>query len=149
MNAQAENQRLATSATDAAQLYETIRRLRAKLVGSSGEARPLPDSLYSFLVELMGLLNQGKSAYIVQSQAQLTTIEAAAMIGVSRQFLVNLLEKNEIPYHMVGTHRRIYAEDLMRYKTKRDESRRRILDDLAQKEAEEGLYERSPSADEA
>ena len=94
-------------------LYEAIRRGRAKLVSPSGEARPLPASLYSFLVELIGLLNEGKSVYIIQNQAKLTTVEAAAMIGVSRQFLVNLLEKNEIPYHMVGTHRRIYAQDLV------------------------------------
>jgi excisionase family DNA binding protein len=130
------------------QLYEAIRRGRAKLVSPNGEARPLPDSLYSFLVELIGLLNEGKSAYIIQNEAKLTTIEAAAMIGVSRQFLVNLLEKNEIPYHMVGTHRRIYAQDLIQYKAKRDENRRRVLDNLAKKEAEEGLYDRAPCADE-
>ena len=129
------------------QLYEAIRRGRASWF-HSGEARPLPDSLHSFLVELIGLLNEGKSVYIIQNQAKLTTIEAAAMIGVSRQFLVNLLEKNEIPYHMVGTHRRIYAQDLIRYKAKRDESHRKILDNLAKKEAEEGLYERAPCADE-
>src|SRR5277367_519239 len=125
------------------QLYEAIRKGKAKLVRPDGEARLLPDSLYSFLVELIGLLNEGKSVYIIQNQAKLTTIEAAAMIGVSRQFLVNLLEKNEIPYHMVGTHRRIYAQDLIQYKAKRDESRRLVLDNLARKEAEEGLYERA------
>ena len=71
------------------------------------------------------------------------TIEAAAMLGVSRQFLVGLLEKNEIPYHMVGTHRRIYAQDLVRYKVKRDRNRGKIIDGLAQLEAEEGLYAHS------
>jgi len=110
------------------QLYEAIRRGKAKLVGPNGEARPLPDSLYSFLVELIGLLNEGKSVYIIQNQAKLTTVEAAAMIGVSRQFLVNLLETNEIPYHMVGTHRRIYAQDLVQYKAKRDENRKKVLE---------------------
>jgi len=130
------------------QLYEAIRRGKAKLVGPNGEARPLPDSLYSFLVELIGLLNEGKSVYIIQNQAKLTTVEAAAMIGVSRQFLVNLLETNEIPYHMVGTHRRIYAQDLVQYKAKRDENRKKVLGELAKAEADEGLYGRSPAADE-
>lgn len=69
------------------QLYDAIRMGKAKLVSPDGEARLLPDSLYSFLVELMRLLNAGKSAYIVQNQAKVTTIEAAAMLGVSRQFL--------------------------------------------------------------
>src|SRR5580658_4974101 len=146
-----DEQRIAISGKDQReiqQLYEALRRGKAKLVSPSGEARPLPDSLYSFLIELIGLLQEGKSVYLIQNQAKLTSVEAARMIGVSRQFLVNLLTKNEIPYHMVGTHRRIYAQDLIRYKANRDESRRRVLDNLAKKEAEEGLYDRAPCADE-
>src|ERR1700683_4560386 len=75
------------------QLYAAFRRGKAKLVGPSGEARLLPDSLYWFLIELIGFLNEGKSVMIVQNQTTLTTIEAASLLGVSRQFLVNLLEK--------------------------------------------------------
>jgi excisionase family DNA binding protein len=127
------------------QLYEAIRKGKAKLVSPDGEARLLPDSLCSFLVELIGMLNAGKSVYIVQNQATLTTIEAAAMLGVSRQFLVNMLTKEEIPYHMVGTHRRMYAQDLLRYKAKRDEHRHEILRKLAQTEAEQGLYDKIPA----
>jgi len=130
------------------ELYESIRRGKAKLVGLNGEARPLPDSLHSFLAELAGLLNEGKSAYIIQDQAKFTTVEAAAMLGVSRQFLINLLESNEIPYHMVGTHRRVYAQDLVQYKAKRDERRKKVLGELARAEADEGLYGRSSTADE-
>jgi len=145
------DQRELISATDRREieeLYEAMRKGKAKLVSPGGHTRVLPSSLYSFLVELIGLLNEGKSVYIVQNQAKLTTVEAAAMIGVSRQFLVNLLQKSEIPHHMVGTHRRIYVQDLLKYKTQRDENRRRVLGELAKAEADEGLYDRSPSADE-
>jgi excisionase family DNA binding protein len=105
----------------------------------------LPDSLYSFLVELIGLLNEGKSVMIVQNQATLTTIEAASLLGVSRQFLVNLLENGEIPCHMVGTHRRMYAEDLFRYKAQRDGRRHKEIRELARAEAKEGIYDHSQS----
>jgi excisionase family DNA binding protein len=128
-------------------LYDAIRRGNAKLVGPNGEARRLPDSLYSFLVEVIGLLQEGKSIYIIQNQAKLTTIEAAAMLGVSRQFLVHLLDKNEMPYHMVGTHRRIYVKDLARYKAQRDSARKRLLDDLSKAEASEGIYGAAPPSD--
>ena len=133
---------------DVQQLYEAIRRGKAKLVGPAGEIKVLPESLYSFLVELIGLLNEGHCVYIVQNQAKLTTVEAATMLGVSRQFLVNLLEKGEIPYHMVGTHRRIYAHDLLQYKAKRDGNRRRVLADLVEAELNEGLYEKIPPLNE-
>src|SRR5438309_1022879 len=114
------------------QLYEAFRKGKAELVSPSGGARLLPESLSSFLVELIGLLNEGKSVTIVQNQATLTTMEAATMIGVSRQFLVNLLEKGQIPYHMVGTHRRIYARDLFQYKAQRDGQRHKAIRELAQ-----------------
>lgn len=121
------------------QLYNTLRRGTAKLVGPDGQAEHLPDSLYAFLIELIGRLNEGQSVYIVQNQAKLSTIEAAAMLGVSRQFLVNILEKGEIPYHMVGTHRRIYAQDLMAYKANRDKNRRKALSELASQEMQDGI----------
>jgi excisionase family DNA binding protein len=130
------------------QLYEALRRGKAKLITPNGEPRVLPDSLDSFLIELIGFLNDRKPVYLVQDEAKLTTVEAAAMVGVSRQFLINLLDNNELPYHMVGTHRRIYAQDLIRYKAKRDQNRRKVLSELAKAEAEEGLYGRPPSADE-
>lgn len=73
-----------------------------------------------------------------------TTVEAARLLGVSRQFLVKQLEKNEIPFHLVGTHRRVYARDLLAYKVQRDGKRRQIIDELTRAEAAEGLYDREP-----
>ena len=130
---------------DVKRLYNAIRQRQAKLTSPDGDARLLPESLYSFLVDLLDILSQGKSVYLVQNQAKLTTVEAAAMIGVSRQFLVNLLNKGEIPYHLVGTHRRIYAQDLLAYKAKRDQNRREVIRELAQAEAAAGLYDRIPA----
>jgi excisionase family DNA binding protein len=130
------------------QLYEAVRSGQARLVSASGETQALPDTLHSFLVRLIKLLNDGKSVHIVQNQATLTTVEAAAMLDVSRQFLINVLEKGEIPYHLVGTHRRIYTHDLLAHKARRDGHRRKILGDLARQEAAEGLYGRIPAVNE-
>jgi excisionase family DNA binding protein len=149
MRATAKHQALVSDGKEIEQLYEAMRRGKAKLVGPDGHARHLSHSLRSFLLELIGLLNEGKPAYIVRNQARLTTVEAAAMLGVSRQFLVNILEEGKIPYHLVGTHRRIYAQDLLAYKSKRDQNRRTALRDLANKEAAEGLYDRIPAAGDA
>jgi excisionase family DNA binding protein len=131
------------------ELYQKIQRSRAKLVGPDGRTQSLPVSLYEFLVKLIADLCEGQSVAIVQNDAQLTTVEAARMLGVSRQFLIGQLEKDEMPFHMVGTHRRIYVRDVLAYKMQRDGKRRRILDDLTRAEAEEGLYDREPSDDHA
>ena len=131
------------------ELYQKIQRSRAKLVGPDGKTRSLPASLYEFLVKLIADLCEGQSVAIIQNDAQLTTVEAARMLGVSRQFLVKLLEGDEIPFHMVGTHRRIYVRDLLAYKARRDSRRRQVLDELTRAEAEDGLYDLEPPDDRA
>jgi excisionase family DNA binding protein len=60
-------------------------------------------------------------------------------LNVSRPFLVSLLEQEEIPYTMVGTHRRIRFADLMEYRKRRDETRAAALSKLAEESAKLGL----------
>jgi excisionase family DNA binding protein len=127
-----------------ADIYEKLRTADAKLVGTDGNPRTLPRTLYSFLCTLLSDLKAGHSVTILQSNESLTTVEASKLLGVSRQFLIGLLEKKEMPCHMVGTHRRLYARDVLAYKAKRDTARTKVLDDLAQAEAAEGLYDRVP-----
>lgn len=125
-------------------LYKELRRGEAKLVGPDGRAQSLPPNLYSFLCKLLGDLKAGKSVTLLQNEAELTTVEASKLLAVSRQFLIGLLDENQIPYHMVGTHRRIYARDVLAYKGRRDSARRKALDDLALAEFDEGIYDRIP-----
>jgi excisionase family DNA binding protein len=143
---------LAISDGDQKQLlerYQKIQRSRAKLVGPDGRTQSLPASLYEFLVKLIADLCEGQSVAIIQNDAQFTTVEAARMLGVSRQFLIKMLERDEIPHHMVGTHRRVYVSDLLAYKARRDSKRRQILDDLTSAEAKDGLYDLEPADDRA
>jgi excisionase family DNA binding protein len=133
--------------TDIQALYQKIARSQAKLVGPDGRSQRLPFSLYDFLVQLIADLQEGKSVSIIQSEATLTTVEAANMLGVSRQFLVKTLDSDQIPHHKVGTHRRIYVRDLLKYKAERDGRRRKLLDDLVEAEIQEGLYDAQPPSD--
>jgi excisionase family DNA binding protein len=123
-------------------LYSKLRAAQAKLVGPDGKTQVLPGSLYSFLCRLLADLKDGNSVTILQSEAALTTVEASKLLGVSRQFLIQEIERKRIPHHMVGTHRRIYARDVLAYKSNRDADRRKVLSDLASQEYEEGLYTR-------
>ncbi len=122
------------------ELYAKLQQMGAKLIGPDGKSEVLPNNVYSFLCQLLADLKAGYSVTILQGKAALTTVEASKLLGMSRQFLVKLLEKDEIPFHLVGTHRRIYARDVLIYKKQRDTNRRKALDDLAREEHQEGLY---------
>jgi excisionase family DNA binding protein len=124
--------------------YSRLREAEAKLIGTDGRVEILPNNLYSFLLRLLAELRAGQSVTLLQNRHEFTTIEASKILGMSRQFLVRLLEKGEIPFHMVGTHRRMYARDVLAYKARRDLSRRKALDDLARAEFAEGLYDQVP-----
>jgi|ERR1035441_6904955 excisionase family DNA binding protein len=127
-------------------LYNRIRAAQAKVIGWDGKAQLLPVDLSAFLTQVLRELKAGKSVTILEDNAELTTMKAARMLNVSRQFLVQLLEQGQIPFHKAGTHRRIYARDLLAYKIRRD-ARRKAWDDLVRAEFEEGLYDLIPLDD--
>ena len=129
---------------DIVDLYNRIRAAEAKLIGLDGKARLLPADLSVFLTQVLGDLKAGKSVTILEDNTELTTMEAARMLNVSRQFLVQLLEHGQIPFHKTGTHRRVYARDLMAYRAKRDAARRKALDELVLAEWEDGTYDAIP-----
>jgi excisionase family DNA binding protein len=106
-------------------IYAKMLELGVKLDAPGGRPQELPLSLFSFLCRLIGDLKAGKPVTILTDEVDLTTVEAAKLLAVSRQFLVQLLEQQEIPFHMVGTHRRVYAQDVMAFKAKRDSAGQR------------------------
>ncbi len=119
----------------------------AQLISPNKEIRKLPAPVYKLLVQILKDLSEGLSVTILQERSGLTTVQAAKMLGVSRQFFVNLLEKGEIPYHKVGTHRRVFPKDLIIYSEARNKSRRAVLREMVRAESESGVYDVVPDDD--
>ncbi len=90
----------------------------------------LPPALGQLVLDVMTHVARGEMVTFVPYGAILSTKEAADLLNVSRPFLVKLLENGEIPFHRVGSHRRIRADDVLAYNKKRDSERQSALDDL-------------------
>lgn len=99
----------------------------------------LPAGAVALLLEVLGAMAEGRGVTVIPENAELTTVEAAEMLNVSRTFLIKLLDEQAIPHHKVGSHRRIRMEDLMRYKQKNASDRSAILDELVQEAQEEDM----------
>jgi excisionase family DNA binding protein len=91
----------------------------------------IPLAALTLLQRILAEMAAGNAVTLYPVHAELSTQEAANLLGVSRPFLTGLLDREEIPCRKVGTHRRILFEDLMNYKAAIDEKRTRVLDELA------------------
>lgn len=114
---------------------------QTKLVTSAGEESIIPEDVKQLWLSCLYSMQEGKAIEIVEFTQHMTTQQAANILGVSRPFLIKLLEQGEFSYTKVGTHRRIKLEDLMNYKEKRDKKREEALDELINMTEELGLYE--------
>lgn len=95
------------------------------------ETIQLPAGAVKLLQAILEDMASGRAVTIVPQNAELTTQEAADFLNVSRPFLVQLLEHKKLPFRLVGTHRRVRFEDVLRYKENIDAERRKVLDQLA------------------
>jgi excisionase family DNA binding protein len=111
----------------------------AVLESPDGQRLEIPTSIYKVLVVAVASMARGNAVSIVPVHHELTTQQAADLLNVSRPHLVKLLKQGGIPYHKTGSHRRIYFEDLMRYRDVRDAERREALRELTKRSAEYGL----------
>ena len=99
----------------------------------------VPTSALRLLLEVLTEIGQGNAVSIIPIHAELTTQEAADVLNVSRPFLVQLLEKGDMPFHKIGTHRRVRYQDVIDYKKRIDAERRKALDELAAEAQETGM----------
>jgi excisionase family DNA binding protein len=109
-------------------------RFRIRL--DNGQEIVLPHAAERLIAHLLTEMAQGNAVTLIPVHAELTTQEAADFLNVSRPFLVGLLEQKKIPFHMVGTHRRIRFSDLSHFKRNFEKEREEILNELSQQSQE-------------
>jgi excisionase family DNA binding protein len=107
--------------------------------GSRAEVA-MPRAAIPPILSMLHELGHGKGVFVIATDRELTTREAADFMNVSRPYFVRLLDKGLIPFRRVGVRRRVRLEDVLRYI---DETSAAAAKDLAEMVAENqrlGLY---------
>lgn len=116
--------------------------VRPVLLTNSGDVIELPKALNDLFVSVVQAMRQKQAVFLMHEDEAFTTQAAANFLGVSRQFFVRLLDDGKIPFHHVGTHRRVFFKDLVTYQRQRSQSRKSALDKMTEEVVAAGLDDR-------
>lgn len=125
-----------------AQLMVPEQKLNIKIQGKEGGeiSMELPASAVRMLLDILEQMANGNAVSLTPLHAELTTQQAAEMLNISRPYLIKLLEQGKIPFHKVGSHRRILAKDVLEYKQRSYQERRKAMAELTAESQEIGFY---------
>jgi len=107
--------------------------------GEQAEPIELPAGAVALLMDILEAMASGRGVTIIPENAELTTVQAAEVLNVSRPFLIKLIDEGRIPCRKVGKHRRLRMEDVMAYKSAIDQEREAVLDQLAAEAQEQDM----------
>jgi excisionase family DNA binding protein len=101
-----------------------------------GRTVALPAALVDVVRATAGELANGHTVTVLPAETVLTPAEAGQLLGLSRPFVVRLLDEGEIPSERLprSRHRRVRLSDVLAFNARRDqrrEGRRRIAETLS------------------
>ncbi|NJO23952.1 MAG: helix-turn-helix domain-containing protein [Sphingomonadales bacterium] len=102
-------------------MSEALDRRRARKIalvtkkadGSELARVEVPPETLRLLSQLLALMARQQTFTLYPEASELTTKQAAEVLGVSRPFLIGLLDKRVIAHRKVGRHRRVLTKDVL------------------------------------
>ena len=125
-----EHDRVVVASLDSEQSSVSVR------VGD--ESVVLPEDASRAVRSLLRDLATGVPVHVIPADAELTTQQAADLLGLSRTYVVRLIDQGSLSAHMAGTHRRLLASDVLAYRERRA-SQLAALGELTEADEELGL----------
>ena len=113
----------------------------ARLIDSAGDPVEMPAELVAALKTIVEHLRAGHGVSVASLQAELTTVEAAELLNVSRPHLIKLVDGGALPFRMVGAHRRLRLVDVLASRDRQDAAAREALAELTRQAEDLGLYD--------
>lgn len=108
----------------------TSRAVRVRVADARDEV-VLPREAFDLLLRILGAMAKGNAVAIVPITAEITTQQAADLLQVSRPYLVQLLDGGQLPFRLVGTHRRVLARDVFKHREQARGASETAMEELA------------------
>ena len=93
--------------------------------------KPIPHPVRGSLRVILSEIAAGNTVTLIPAQARLTDQQAAELLGVSRLYLIGLLDQGLIPSRGIGRHRRVAFQEVLAYKRRTDAARLETLAELS------------------
>jgi excisionase family DNA binding protein len=131
------------TAEDQDRAREMLRVLGAhpRITTEDGTVLDLPGPVTKALAEILEAAADGERALVLRSPEELTTEQAAAVLGVSRPTVVRLVESGTLPARMVGTHRRLSLGNVLAHREASAKRRSEALEEMTREAEELELYD--------
>ncbi len=107
---------------DAAQrlIIESLDHGRAARISlvSDSESIPavsVPPNVLKFIGKVLGLMSQRRPIVLVPQKQELSTVEVANFLNVSRPFVIKEIDEGRMKHRKVGSHRRVLYDDVLEY----------------------------------
>ena len=120
MGALVSESRLITTDRDADLARQVLRSMErggalVSRAGEGGSEDPLPGELMTILRRVLEAVAGHGSVTVSAMPEELTTVAAAALIGVSRPTLLEMVKQGRLPAHKVGSHTRLRSTDVLAF----------------------------------
>lgn len=99
----------------------------------------VPPAALKLIGQLLGAMSEGRPIVLMPTEQELTTVEVANFLNVSRPFVIKEIDSGRLPHRKVGSHRRVALEDLLAYAQKMRATQASALDRMAINAHELGL----------
>lgn len=99
----------------------------------------VPPVVLRFIGQALGLMARRQPIVLMPQKQELSTVEAANFLNVSRPFVIKEIEAGRLKHRKVGTHRRVLYEDLLEYARNMRAEQHAALERMADNARELGL----------
>lgn len=128
-------------ATFLSQARETLARGGALRLVVDGTEMTVEGDLAEGIVTLVEDAGSGRILDVTLLPEEITTGQAADLLGVSRPTVVKLADDGHLPCMRIGTHRRLKTKDVLSFRDQAKQGRREAFAELVALSDELGLYD--------